>query len=98
MKERLIFIQSFPERYSYNYLEEYNKENNTIEITATMKIDLNSKAAKNKLYKSWKKNKFPLLTELQEVINTNKREIKEGKRTSGIYDIEYLEKNILNKK
>lgn len=78
-KKDILCIKGLSKYYKYEYLEFENIDENCIEIKATMKIDLNSKAAKNKLYKSWKKDKSPLLTQLQEIFREHEREKKEEK-------------------
>lgn len=85
-KKEILRIKGLSKYYGYEYEEYENTTDNCIEIKATMKIDLNSKAAKNKLYKSWKKDKSPLLTQLQEIFRNHEKEKKEGK-TSNFYEI-----------
>lgn len=85
-KENILIINSLSKQYSCNYEEYKNKDENCIEITATMKIDLNSKAAKNKLYKAWKKDKSPLLIELQRFFREHETMKKEGK-TGNYYTV-----------
>lgn len=65
--------------YNLHYKEYENTNENCIEIIAEMKIDLNSKAAINKINKSWKKDKSPLLTELQEIYKESQKDKREGK-------------------
>lgn len=65
--------------YNFHYKEYKDIKENCIKIIAEMKIDLNSKAAVNKINKSWKKDKSPLLTELQEQYRDHLRSVKEEK-------------------
>lgn len=65
------------ETYCYKYLEEIDEEKNIVLINAEMKIDLNSKAAKNKLNKAWSKDKSPLLIELQRIFREHEIDKKE---------------------
>lgn len=90
--KNIHMAQGLSKFYKYDYKESYNEKENCIEIKATMKIDLNSKAAKNKLYRSWKKDKSPLLTQLQELDRDHKKELKEEKTSLKIYDIDEFEK------
>lgn len=85
-KKDILNFKGISKNYKYEYIEFENIDENCIEIKATMKIDLNSKAAKNKLYKSWKKDKSPLLTQLQEFFRNHETDKKEGK-TGRIYEI-----------
>lgn len=85
-KKDILIIKGLSKYYKYDYIEYENIDENCIEIKATMKIDLNSKAAKNKLYKSWKKDKSPLLTQLQETFREHEKDKKEGK-TGNFYQI-----------
>ena len=84
----------FEKSYEFDYEELYNEKENCVEIKAYMKIDLNSKAAKNKLYRSWKKDKSPLLTQLQENDKNHRIDLKEGKTSLSNYNIEEFEKYI----
>ncbi len=85
-KKDILIFKGISKYYKYDYIEFENIDENCIEIKATMKIDLNSKAAKNKLYKSWKKDKSPLLTQLQEFFRDHEIDKKEGKK-GRIYEI-----------
>lgn len=82
-KENIHLIQEIfkgsGKYYNLHYKEFENKKENCIEIIAEMKIDLNSKAAINKINKSWKKDKSPLLTELQEIYRNHQIDKREGK-------------------
>lgn len=85
-KKEILTIKGLSKAYNYTYEEFENIDDNCIEIKATMKIDLNSKAAKNKLYKSWKKDKSPLLTQLQEIFRNHEKDKKEQVATN-FYEI-----------
>lgn len=64
---------------TFYYDEKYDKESNQVIIEAKMTFDLSSKAAVNKLNKAWKKDKSPMLLELQQMFRNHERLKKEDK-------------------
>lgn len=75
----------------FEYKEYIDHESGEYKITATLIYKTSSSRAKNKIKKSWEKDKSPMLTALQQMNNEHAREVREGRQRKW-YNIEDIEK------
>lgn len=72
----------------FSYDERIDEKSNQVIIEAKMTFDLSSKAAVNKLNKAWKKDKSPMLLELQQMFRNHEKLKKEEKENEWYTPIE----------
>ena len=89
MEEKIILkrIAKRENESTFYYEEKIDSETNQVIIETKMTINLTSNAAKKRLNKSWKKDKSPLLTELQQMFRDHERDKKEEKESEWYSEI-----------
>lgn len=85
-KSTILKISRGNENFLTEYEEYKDLDNNCIIINSKMKIDLNSKASIQRLNKAYKKDKSPLLLELQSFFKEHEKN-KAEKTENNFYDI-----------